>query len=339
MKNNKFFYLTIDTGTTNTRVTLWSTDIQKIDIEKKEIGVRNTAIEKSNQNLKKAVKECILTVLKRNDICFENIKCILGSGMITSNVGLFEIPHLIAPVGEKEILEGMKKILLEDVAPIPIWFIPGVKNQKNDDINFQDIEAMDIMRGEEIETIGLLNYFPKNKNYLFVLPGSHTKFVSVDSKGNIVGCLTSITGEILSSITNNTIIADSVGKEFATNETYDKEFLLKGYDISRKTGLGRAAFSTRILNQFLINDKSKLTSYLLGAVLASDMQAVKNSLALKITNQTEIVIAGKDPLKRALVDIFKYDGEFKNIYSAHKDQETDIAGKGSCYLAKQKGIL
>lgn len=47
---------------------------------------------------------------------------------------------------------------------------------------------------------------------LFILPGSHNKFVSVDREGKITGCLTSISGELLASITNDTIIAKSVNR-------------------------------------------------------------------------------------------------------------------------------
>lgn len=62
--------------------------------------------------------------------------------------------------------------------------------------------------------------FPKGNSYLLVLPGSHTKFVSVDKEGKIRSCLTTITGELLASITNHTIIADAVGRQFAAEEEY-----------------------------------------------------------------------------------------------------------------------
>lgn len=63
-------------------------------------------------------------------------------------------------------------------------------------IGFGNFEAMDIMRGEEVESIALLEQYPRGKSYLLVLPGSHMKFVSVNTKGQITGCLTSISGEL-----------------------------------------------------------------------------------------------------------------------------------------------
>ena len=157
---------------------------------------------------------------------------------------------------------------------------------------------MDMMRGEEVETVAVIESLPKGQPYLLVLPGSHTKFVSVDRDGKITGCLTTITGELLSVITNDTLIADAVGHSFASEETYAKEYVLAGYETARKTGIGRACFC-KVLNTFAEPDKTKIASYVLGAVLQNDMEAVKNSSALKCDADTTVVIYGKNPLREA----------------------------------------
>ena len=53
------YTITIDGGTTNTRCILWDDRRLRIDEAKREVGVRNTAIDGSNQKLKQAVKECL----------------------------------------------------------------------------------------------------------------------------------------------------------------------------------------------------------------------------------------------------------------------------------------
>lgn len=55
--NQKDTYtITIDGGTTNTRCILWNSSRQRIDEQKREVGVRNTAIDGNNSKLKNAVK-------------------------------------------------------------------------------------------------------------------------------------------------------------------------------------------------------------------------------------------------------------------------------------------
>ena len=158
---------------------------------------------------------------------------------------------------------------LPEICPIPIHFIPGIKNAV-EDISVENYEAMDIMRGEEVESIALMDRFFDGNPMLLVLPGSHNKFVAVDASGKITGCLTSISGELLASITNDTILAKSVGRKFVEEASYDKEWLLLGYENAKKTGLGRACFSGRILSLFVEEDTEKIANYILGASLQGE---------------------------------------------------------------------
>ncbi|MDR2868997.1 MAG: 2-dehydro-3-deoxygalactonokinase, partial [Deferribacteraceae bacterium] len=89
-------YLTIDAGTSNTRATLWDGDRQVLARVKHNVGVRNTAMDKNNSKLKAAVNACIAELTGGQlDDCV-----ILASGMISSGLGLYELPHLSAPAGK-----------------------------------------------------------------------------------------------------------------------------------------------------------------------------------------------------------------------------------------------
>ena len=322
MKN---YTITIDTGTTNTRVYLFNEKYEAVASAKSEIGVRITAIDGNNNRLKAAIKGCLEDVLKQADITYDDVKQVAASGMITSNVGLTEIPHVVAPVSAEDLAKAAKSVLIEDVCPLPILFIPGVKN-RDGKLDLTTFESMDMMRGEEVETVAVIESLPKGQPYLLVLPGSHTKFVSVDRDGKITGCLTTITGELLSVITNDTLIADAVGHSFASEETYAKEYVLAGYETARKTGIGRACFSARILNTFAEPDKTKIASYVLGAVLQNDMEAVKNSSALKCDADTTVVIYGKNPLREALIK--ETGAQFKHVaYDGAAGAITDLLGE------------
>ena len=60
-------YHTIDTGTTNTRVILWDKNRKLIGIEKREIGVRDTAIDGNNLRLKQGVRDWLADLLQKTD--------------------------------------------------------------------------------------------------------------------------------------------------------------------------------------------------------------------------------------------------------------------------------
>lgn len=327
---NPVFLITIDGGTTNTRAALWKDD-EVIAVAAREVGAQNTATSASESPLKTAVKSCIDEIMEKGAVTFSDISGVVAAGMITSNAGLVEIPHLIAPVDAKTLAAHIKPVLLEDVCPLPINFIPGVKNNVPE-INTDTFEQMDMMRGEEVEAFAILKDHPATKSTLLILPGSHNKFVSVDENGAITGCLTTISGELLSAITRHTILAKSVGQKFAAAESYDKEMVLRGAKTAGANGLGRACFSGRILGTFVTNDEMQIANFLLGAVLQGDIDAFKNSSALILDADADIIIAGKNPLRQALVDILHANSPECEVKEYHPAPGKPMSGVGAKYL-------
>ena len=329
----KQYIIAIDGGTTNTRASLWEEPGVCLDIVKSEIGVRITSIEGSNASLKAAVKGLLEQLLQRNSIGYDQVEGIYACGMLTSKEGLAELPHLIAPAGKQEFLEGLAKVDLPDVSPLPIHFVRGLKNRDGAALTLAEIEEMDVMRGEETETLALLDLFGNENGTLFALPGSHTKFVSVDAEGKMIGCLSSLAGELLSAVTLNTILASAVNKQFAGAD-YNKEMLLAGYRTARDTSFARAAFSTRMLQMFIPSNEQDRASFLLGAVLEGDVAAVKHSKALSTTPDMKVVIAGKEPLASALKLLFEEDGYFDQVDIYYPSAEKPMSGYGLYQIAK-----
>lgn len=327
------YFITLDTGTTNTRVTLWNKNKEKIDMVFYEVGVRDTAIDGNNDKLKETIREGISEILQRNNISLDNIETILASGMITSNVGIVEVPHIYAPAGIDELANGLVSYYFPDIVKKEIFFIPGIKNNIRE-VTLENCESMDIMRGEETETIGLLKRLKVEGPAIIILPGSHSKFVSVDEEGKITGCLTSLAGELISVITHNTILASSLNYSFAND--INEKMVIEGYKISKKVGLNRSFFSVRILDQFTdycINDKA---NFLLGVILASDLQAIKNSSALKVSRDSNVIIGGKDILRDCFQVIIKEDAYFNNIRVVSSKDMEGLSGFGAFCIAQKR---
>ena len=189
----------IDSGTTNSRLRLYDRTTNKVmDSEKIRVGVRDTAISGNNTNLKSQLKKGIEILLTRNQLTPSEIKCIAASGMITSNLGICEIPHVASPAGISDFAKSSKLSRLEEFLYIPCVFIPGMKNavnlSGNEDL-VSCINDFDVMRGEEVESFGLLKQFAVQGKGMIVLPGSHTKFVAVGENKHLLYCLSTLEGK------------------------------------------------------------------------------------------------------------------------------------------------
>lgn len=319
--------LIIDCGTTNLRVTAVDGEGKALSVRRGEGGVRHTAIDGHTGRLKTTLKGCIDGALADAGASHAQVERCVAYGMITSNMGLLEIPHLIAPVSAADLRRGMREQTFDDVAPFPIAFIPGVRNFAGE-VGFDNVGGMDMMRGEETEAVGLYDLLAPDGPAVFVLPGSHNKFVSMGENGEILGCMTSISGELLDALTHHTILADSVGRAFVPAEEYDEVAAREGAWACAQSGLGRAAFAGRILDTLGKKGRAAVQSYLLGAVLALDVEALSAFLpsapdetltpelavpgnvlgALGVASpaprrEARIFVAGKPPVQRAMCDV------------------------------------
>ena len=295
-------FLVIDCGTTNLRVTLLDENKHALDVVKAEGGVRHTSIDGHNGRLRTMLKESIDAVLAKNGYTAADVEKCVASGMITSALGLLEIPHVPAPAGAAELRAKMQKKVFEDIAPFEIGFIPGMRNFAGE-VNLENFSEMDMMRGEEVEAIGLYKLLKPKGAAMFVLPGTHNKFVAMDKHGKMLGCMTSISGELLDAVTHHTIIAEAVGHSFVNADEYDSEYAKAGARECAVSGLGRAAFAGRILATLGGKDKAKLQSYLLGATLALDVQAMQSFVGDQ--ENVEAYIAGKAPLQQCFCDVME----------------------------------
>ena len=184
-------YLVIDCGTTNLRVTLLGEQRKPVDAVRADGGVRHTAIDGCNDRLCRMLREAIDEILKRNGMAPGDVLRCVAYGMITSNMGLLEIPHVAAPASRDALRAAMQERTFDGIAPFPIAFIPGVRNFGGA-VTMENYSHMDMMRGEETEAIGLYRLLALNEPAIFVLPGSHNKFVSMGADGEILGCMTAI---------------------------------------------------------------------------------------------------------------------------------------------------
>ncbi len=302
MKN----YITIDGGTTNTRICLVS-DRVIIDSVKLSIGAR-AGIDNGDL-LKAKIKDGIAGLLNQNNFSEQDIIKILASGMITSEFGLYNLPHIKTPAGIDELNSSMFEIKLDEISGIPFVFIRGVKSgDDNEDFLWEN----DMMRGEETELAGIMTLENISSDCLFVLPGSHSKLIETDKTGRITAFSTMLTGEMIAALSQNTILKDAVDLNV---ENADEKYLLKGFGYCSEYGINDALFKVRVLkNRFGCGDEN-IYSFFLGAVLCSEIKRI-------ISSETgTVAIGGKRQIKEATACILKKVSDKKVILISDKTVE------------------
>ena len=279
-------YITIDGGTTNTRISLCR-DHTIADTVKYNVGA-GKAIE-DKRILRDTLRDGISEILTRIGISENVITCILASGMLTSEFGIYKLDHIEVPAGIGELHDNMEKTVLGDISGIPFVFVRGVKT------NSDDFDRMDMMRGEETELMGIIG--DDCGECVYILPGSHSKIIKTDDNGRITDFTTMLTGEMIAALSQNTILKDAID---LSDSHLNIEYLMKGFEYCREHGINKTAFKVRVLKNMFSRSADEVYSFFMGTVLCGEICEIKK------TDPPKIVIGGKVQIKDAMYEILKH---------------------------------
>jgi 2-dehydro-3-deoxygalactonokinase len=325
--------LTLDTGTSNTRVRAWR-DSQLLGGKDVPVGVRDTARAGSHDVLRAGVREAIQWTLRSIDANASELALVVGSGMVTSKLGLHELPHIVAPARIDELAAGMQSAQFDDILAAPIWFVPGVRHDAAP-LAIGRASEMDMMRGEETEVIGLLNKITIDRDALILLPGSHAKFVEVDGDATIRRSLTTLSGEMLDLLMHQSVLASGLKQGWP--EALDPDALLAGAHASRKESLSRAAFLVRALELFSPAAASARFSFLLGAVLVQDlMSCMAGNMWV---SGRPFFICGRTMMQGAYAAVAQGVLGIASIVTPDQNTLAELAGHGALAIARRRGLL
>jgi 2-dehydro-3-deoxygalactonokinase len=284
--------LALDSGTTSTRASLLDSQ-GVIASHMIRLGARDQA---GTSALLRQVRKLCDTVLTDAGFDWPSVEAIVAFGMITSEHGLEEITHLRAPLDIGLLANSMQFRWYREVLPVPVWLVPGVVSAQG-----EDPTDMDVMRGEETEVAGLLTLALETPPLLFVSPGSHTKFVMIGPRGRIEWSVTTLSGEILWALHRETILRDLISP---TGETHP-EWVRRGAAATRRSGLTRSLFSTRLLNLIGQVSADHCSSFVHGAIAQADVDAVASALRKGDPVDPPILISGNGPLAAAYEQLFR----------------------------------
>ena len=158
------------------------------------------------------------------------------SGMAISSIGMMNMPYENLPFSVTAST-GFESRYQQNGAPILL--VTGV------------CSTDDLMRGEETQIVGLYHTAELNNvlpnNGIFVLPGTHSKHVSINDK-SIVSIKTFITGELFHILRNNGTLSKSIEflQEDRNANPENESAFIKGIHDSKDGSLLNHLFQVRV---------------------------------------------------------------------------------------------
>ena len=260
--------LYVDMGTTNTRVWLMNSDRTVASVSD-TIGIRDAARD-GGLGIRSGLGKLIGKARRAAEPC-DPPEYIVAAGMIGSNLGLAEVPHLQPPTGIGELIAAAQWHHFPDVCDLPFLLVPGVRSGPAN-VGVTSIHQADVMRGEETLCAGLVKLRIVLPPAVVLNLGSHWKAIQLDGDGRIQSSVTSLSGELFHAVQAHTVLAGSVPRERPQN--LSPEWIEAGMAEQRRAGLARALFCTRLLDLARQGSPEDRLAFIVGAFIASDLDGL-----------------------------------------------------------------
>ncbi len=289
-------YLAVDTGTTNT--TVWLLQDDRVIAQLREpVGARLSAFGDDSRKLAEVLRECFHQLSRKTGQC---PSFVLAAGMITSSLGLLEVPHVLAPADSKTLSLHVRRKTLPQITNVPFFFVPGVRIHPFP-ARLGSVEMADVIRGEETEIMGLLSEKPDPAPWVLLHLGSHTKAIEIDRGGRIVRGVSTLGGECLELLRTRTVLARRLG-QLGEVPALRPRLVRRGAECAAEHGLLRAAFMVRLLEENPTYAAQDLYSFLIGAVIGTDYKALATLFKAK---KSRVLLSGHSLLMQAWREILR----------------------------------
>lgn len=194
----------------------------------------------------------------------------LAAGMIGSRQGWHEAPYVACPAGFAEMAAGV-------VWPQPgrrLGFVPGLQALLPNG-------APDVLRGEEVQIFGLIDALGVDDG-IFVLPGTHSKWVVVE-KRRVQRFRTFMTGELFALARRHSILARTMPAEDSEMAwPAHRPAFEEGCAASREGLLLHSLFSVRARGLFGLLPGEAQPEYLSGLLIGEEIREALSGLGTQV---------------------------------------------------------
>lgn len=191
---------------------------------------------------------------------------VVMAGMVGSNVGWKIAPYLPVPT--------LFTAIGEQLTPVAdrVWIIPGLSVSREDNHN--------VMRGEETQLLGARHLAPAS---LYVMPGTHCKWVQADSQ-QIDDFRTVMTGELHHLLLNHSLVGAGLPEQAVSPAAFAAGL---------ERGLGSPAllpqlFEVRAAHVLGAVARNEVSDFLSGLLIGAEVA----TMADRFTDRQVTIVAG-----------------------------------------------
>lgn len=241
--------IAIDWGTSSFRAYLISADGEIAELRQAPVGILKISDDAYAATFTEQIGDWLET---------HPDKTIIMSGMIGSRQGWLEAPYAPCPANLASLSASLTP--LELPSGRQVWFAAGLSYHSGGG-------TPDVMRGEETQILGAVDLI-NDPNALICLPGTHSKWVSLDS-GSVAKFETHMTGEVFETVSRHTILS-----ALMDGGNSDDDAFTRGLDRSSEDGgLLNHLFGVRALGLFDQLSSDGASSYLSGLLIGHEIRA------------------------------------------------------------------
>lgn len=256
------YFISCDWGTSNFRLRVVETATLSITAEHKtDCGIKSL-YEKFLKQREKEQTQFFADYLKTQILLlpkkYQNY-IIIAAGMASSNIGLFELNYADFPLNTNGKNLIWKHLVFNN--NLEILLISGAKTNTG------------MMRGEEIQAVGLEQQLKQYKKGILLLPGTHSKHLAYDN-GIYTHLKNYMTGELFEILSKKSILVNSVSTSSST--ILEKPFL-EGVQLGLQGQLSASLFSIRAKDLLQTKTKEENYYFLSGLLIGDEISYLEQT--------------------------------------------------------------
>ncbi len=239
---------------------------------------------------------------------------ILLSGMITSKNGWLEVDYVQVPAEVSSI--ALALAVFTTSRGRKLHFITGLAL-------FGAGIAPDVIRGEETELIGQICHH--GSGGLFLLPGTHSKWVRVEG-GRIIDFQTFMTGEMFALLKQHSILGKLMSGNGKRGAAFERGILWR---TDHAASILHLLFSVRTFPLFNQMDAEEVADYLSVLLIAEEISGVLNSWE----ELPDVTVIGRGDLANRYCRALELMGVSANV------APQGMVARGHFEIARQRGLI
>ncbi|MDY6868419.1 MAG: 2-dehydro-3-deoxygalactonokinase, partial [Chloroflexota bacterium] len=179
---------------------------------------------------------------------------------------------------------------------------------------------------------------------IIVILSSHTKFIPIDGDGQVLGSLTTMSGQLYEAIIEHTFVSKSVRKPKGGVEKpenyFNPEIVNDGLDWINKTGLVRTLMFPRFLDVLLETTWYERLLFFEALIAAEDMLAIGQLDLFDFKLPTNFMLVGNEERCQLYSHILKQRFPKSSMKTITQSGEIDaLSIKGILSIAKKAGVV